>query len=198
MSRRALRLTAIAAGMAGVGLVAGAAIAAPEQMVPLARTLGTVALEGTGAAWDATATRVSALPALATEWSALALGDRSPRRLAMLVASALALGFGVAALVTRRRTATSPRTAQPARGAHQRRNRASSTGVRLPATAVLPVGTAPMRRRRESDMPREVQALAAEGVSLTDIARRTGLPLDAVSLLVALAPEARQAPPSAA
>jgi hypothetical protein len=214
MSRHALRLTAIATGMACVGLVAGAAIAAPDQLLPTARALGTLSLELGRDAWAAAGGRAAELPALAARVANTLLGDRSPRRLAMLVAGALAIALAAAAVISRRRSVTSRhrsagsdragrrygpmRSSQRGTGLLARRRTQATSGVRLPDSAVLPVGSAPLRRRAEGDVPRHVQSLAAQGVSVADIARRTGLPLDAISLLLALAPETRQAPPSAA
>ena len=49
-----------------------------------------------------------------------------------------------------------------------------------------------------SKTPRAVEALAASGASTTDIAWRTGLPIDAVRLLLALSTVSRQLHPPAA
>lgn len=51
---------------------------------------------------------------------------------------------------------------------------------------------------RDSRTPREVESLAASGASTTDIAWRTGLPIDAVQLLLALANAPRQLQPPTA
>jgi len=195
MSLRLLRLTALATGMAGIGLIAGAAIAAPEEMAPLARALGTAALEGSHGAWVSVTGWATTLAAPAADGRALSLRDRSPRQLAMLIAATLTIGFGLAALVSHRRRTPQRAPGRPVRFATRLRD-ATGGGLRLPASAILPLGTAPMRRRGNGEVPRHVHALAAKGVDVAEIARRTGLPLDAVSLLLALSPEARQAPPS--
>jgi hypothetical protein len=54
------------------------------------------------------------------------------------------------------------------------------------AAAAAPVIT--LRSGRVSRTPKAVQALAASGAAPMDIAHRTGLPLDAVSMLLELAP----------
>lgn len=46
--------------------------------------------------------------------------------------------------------------------------------------------------------PRAVEALAASGASTSDIARRTGLPIDAIQLLLAISTGARQLQPPTA
>ena len=69
----------------------------------------------------------------------------------------------------------------------RRGRRASLAGARhaninRPATAAPPTIT--LRGSRSSKTPKAVQALAAAGAAPTDIARKTGLPLDAVSMLL--------------
>ncbi len=57
---------------------------------------------------------------------------------------------------------------------------------RTPRAAMTP--TIAVRSGRASRTPKAVQALAASGAAPTEIAARTGLPLDAVSMLLELAP----------
>jgi hypothetical protein len=100
----------------------------------------------------------------------LLLGDRSPRRLGMLIAALAGATFGAAAL----------------RSWYLARRRAS-TPVRLPRSAASPIPTVPSRRRGSpSGVPQRVRALAAQGSSPLEIARHTGLPMDAVALLLAV------------
>ena len=51
---------------------------------------------------------------------------------------------------------------------------------------------------KRNQTPRAVEALAASGASTTDIAWKTGLPIDAVQLLLAISTGARQLQPPAA
>lgn len=50
--------------------------------------------------------------------------------------------------------------------------------------AVGPTGTTRSRSRRASRTPQAIQSLAASGASKTEIAWKTGLPVDAVSMLL--------------
>jgi len=54
------------------------------------------------------------------------------------------------------------------------------------------------RSGRIDRTPKAVQALAEAGTALTEIARRTGLAVDAVSLLLAMSTASRQVPPPTA
>lgn len=76
----------------------------------------------------------------------------------------VALGYGVMRVMAWTRDAWCQR--------RQRNSRA----------AAMPTLT--QRNARVSKTPRAVQALAAEGVQLADIARKTGLPVDAVAMLL--------------
>ncbi len=59
-----------------------------------------------------------------------------------------------------------------------------SRRLRPAVPAVGPTGTTRSRSRRVSRTPRAVQSLAASGASTTEIAWKTGLPVDAVSMLL--------------
>jgi hypothetical protein len=166
---RPWRLLGITLAVSAVGVVGGAAWAAPDQLLPVAKLAGA-----------SIAARSTMLTADAGQWLAsfggaqgaldLLLGDRSPRRLGMLIAALAGATFGVAALRSwnlARRRATTP--------------------VRLPRSAASPIPTVPSRRRGSpSGVPQRVRALAAQGSSPLEIARHTGLPMDAVALLLAV------------
>jgi hypothetical protein len=62
----------------------------------------------------------------------------------------------------------------------------SATPRRAPRAVMSP--TIAVRSSRASRTPKAVQALAASGAAPMEIAARTGLPLDAVSMLLELAP----------
>jgi len=176
---RPWRLLGLTLAVSAVGVVGGAAWAAPDQLLPVAR------LAGAGIA-----ARSTMLTADAGQWLAsfggaqgaldLLLGDRSPRRLGMLITAIAGAAFGLAALrswwLARRRAATP---------------------VRLPRSAASPIPTAPARRRGSpSAVPQRVRALAAQGSSPLEIARHTGLPMDAVALLLAVTDASSQVSPS--
>lgn len=63
----------------------------------------------------------------------------------------------------------------------RRSRRATLSGVNRPSTAAAPTIKL---AGRASKTPRAVQALAAAGAAPTEIAWKTGLPLDAVSMLL--------------
>lgn len=178
---RPWRLLGITLAVSAVGVVGGAAWAAPDQLLPIAKLAGA-----------SIATRSTMLTADAGQWLTslgdaratldLLLGDGSPRRLGMLVAALSGLAFGVAALRS-----------------WWRARRHAGAPVRLPRTAASPIPSVPSRRRGSpSGVPQRVRALAAQGSSPMDIARRTGLPMDAVALLLAVTDFERQLPPRSA
>lgn len=164
-------MTAITLGVTTVGLIAGAAIAAPDQMLPLMR-------------WAGGSLVNDALPWLgqtAVSFRQLAVAlvrDQTPRALGMLAAGAATLMLGAAALIM---SARNRRRAPVARTA-----------------AVNAVFNGAPRRPANRSTPKQVRALAEQGSSPEDIARRTGLPMDAITLLLAVSNPARQLPPSSA
>lgn len=166
---RPWRLLGITLAVSAVGVIGGAAWAAPDQLLPVAKLAGA-----------SIATRSTMLTADAGQWITsfggaqgvleLVLGDRSPRRLGMLIAALAGATFGVAAL----------------RSWHLARRRAA-TPVRLPRSAASPIPAVPSRRRGSpSGVPQRVRALAAQGSSPLEISRHTGLPMDAIALLLAV------------
>ena len=188
-----------------LGLVGGAAVAAPEEMLPLARVAGAKLGQAGGVVMaDAGSLAAKARTALpeAAQIRALLVGDGSPRRLAMSAASALMLVAGLAALMMHlrsRRTTTESATDSARRPASGR----ASTGTERPLwrtrsgpiPAVLhpgavgsPMPLAPKRRKARGPAgSNDVHAMAAAGSSPHDIARATGLPMDAVIMLIAAA-----------
>ncbi len=164
-------ITAITLGVTTVGLIAGAAIAAPDQMLPLAKWAGR-SLANEGLPWlERTAAALRQLALSLTR-------DQSPRALGTIVAGAATVLLGGAALTM---TARTRRRAPVARTA-----------------AVNAVLHGAPRRPAGRSTPKQVRALAEQGSSPADIARRTGLPMDAITLLLAVSNPARQLPPSAA
>lgn len=182
-----------------VGVLGGAAFAAPKALWALTTQL---------AQHSASLARTTADATLATVPSADAvrdrlIGDGSPRRLAMLAAGTLLLVSGVSLLaldvrqrLARGRGAASRRAGTvrvaasrtPTSGAQPAVRR--TRGVRWPSALRSPVPMAPSRRAARAITPLQVRAMADDGSSPADIAYATGLPLDAVALLLAVAPEA--------
>lgn len=82
------------------------------------------------------------------------------------------------------------------------RRRSTSRGVSLVPAAVAPRAASPRTPARsgsrDSRTPKAVEALAASGASTSDIAWRTGLPIDAVNLLLAISSGSRQLQPPTA
>jgi hypothetical protein len=109
----------------------------------------------------------------------------------MLATGAAALLAGLAALVVRVRANWADVRAQSATASPRPLGRVPSGGmraVRLPRSAASPIPTAPPRRRgKASPVPSQVHAMAAAGSSPLEIARATGLPMDAVVMLIAAA-----------
>jgi len=176
---RPWRLLGITLAVSAMGVVGGAAWAAPDQLLPVAKLAGA-----------SIATRSTMLTADAGQWLTslggaqgaldLVLGDRSARRLGMLFAGLTLLAFSGAAL----------------RSGWLARRRAAMP-VRLPRSAASPIPTVPSRRRGSpSGVPQRVRALAAQGSSPLEIARHTGLPMDAIALLLAVTDGGSPLPPS--
>ena len=74
----------------------------------------------------------------------------------------------------------------------------TDVGAPLRPTAKLTPRSIGRTSSSRSKTPRAVEALAASGASAPDIAWRTGLPLDAVQLLLAISTGARQLQPTTA
>lgn len=174
---RPAQLVGITLAITVVGLVGGAAWAAPDEILPLAQ-LGA----------DVVSTRTEALVSIAgralasvsaRDLMGALLGDRSPRRLGMLAATLAMVGLGAAAL----------------RG-WWRARRVDGAPVRLPPTAVSPMPYTPKRRKAvASGTTNNVCAMAAAGSSPLEIARRSGLALDAVAMMLAIG-ESLPTPPT--
>lgn len=175
-----------------LGVLGGTAFAAPRALWALTTQLAqhSAALVRTTA--DATLAAVPSADAVRDRL----IGDGSPRRLAMLAAGTLLLvsGLGLLVLDVRRRRATrrggrARSTLRPVTARHVPRH-TPRAGVRWPRTQPSPVPMAPARRGGRALTPVQVRAMVDDGSSPVEIAQATGLPLDAVALLLAVAPEA--------
>ncbi len=173
------RLVALASAVMVIGTVGGAALAAPDQIVPLAQSVGQTLVERGGpllAQGAQVAARVSGNVATT-------LDSASPRMLAMIAVGSLAVVLALAAVLTWWRA---------------RRPAAAQTPALTGVSTGLAAGPRRSAGRPARPTPKQVHALAAQGTSLADIARGTGLPVDAIALLIAVADPARQLPHSAA
>ena len=196
------RLALLTLGVTALGLVAGAAFAAPDQVVPLARwgadrladqagPMIASASERLGAGARALEAGVSRLPAIAGSL-------RTPREIAMAMLGVLAALLAVGALVLNlrarsRATSNDGATVRSApTGPAAARSAKATRGVPLIALTPPPAGSA--RRAFTRTTPTEVRTLVERGSSLTDIARRTGMPVDAVRTLLAVADPSGQLP----
>jgi len=196
-----VRRVLLVLGVTLLGVLGGTAFAAPQalwavttQVVPQALWAVTTqvaqqSVETIGAWSGAVRT---ALPSTELVVERL-VGDGSPRRLAMLAAGTLLLvsGLGLLVLDLRRRRATrrggrpAARSVRPVTPRHT-----PKVGVRWPRAVPSPVAMAPTRRAGRALTPVQVRAMVDEGTSPAEIAQATGLPLDAVALLLAVAPAA--------
>jgi hypothetical protein len=156
---------ALVAAVTAGGAAIGAVVVAPAlDGAPLVTWAEVQALGGEALGRAADAARALREP-VGASLRAAARHPAMPAAVAATFAAALLL-----AVAAGRRRVRHARTPSPARGA------------------------AVVRRRPDDRTPKAVQALAASGAAPADIALRTGLSLDAVSLLLALAPRQLQPP----
>jgi hypothetical protein len=178
--RRWGRLLVLTLGVTAVGIVAGATLAAPDQMVPLAGAAADRVARASGPWLIAGRQALTTTSGTVVEYLRT---ERSPREWGMLAAGSLSLLLAFGAGWMRWR---SPRSARAVAGRQ-------ATAPGLPSALV-----APARRGSGSATPKQVRALVERGASLSEIAQRTGLPMDAVALLLAVSDPSRQLPPRTA
>ena len=177
--RSAGKLVGVASAVMVVGLVGGAVLAAPDQVLPMAQAAVHVVAERSGPLLADGASALSVWSGSVRE----AVDGASTRTLAMIAVGALAIIFALAAVVTSRRS--------------QRGKPVSAPGT-VAFSSGTPLSPRRANGRNSRPTPSQVHALAAQGKSLPDIARGTGLPVDAIALLIAVADPARQLPHSTA
>lgn len=185
------KLVGIAAAVMVVGLVGGAVLAAPDQVMPMAQAAMLTVAERSGPMLSSGSGMVSASIVRVID----AIDVASPRTLAMIAVGALTVMFALAALITSRRAGRGNSVAAPGAVAFS-----SSTPLSPRRSSGRPNGrsTGQSNSRSARPTPSQIHALAAQGTSLADIARGTGLPVDAIALMIAVADPARQLPHSAA
>lgn len=184
--------SALAVGVTVGGVLAGALVVAPvvnkaSQPDVTAQWSRTATLVGSSAL--AFAREAGQLMATEARELSAAVASRSPEAVGPFLLPGLILlsvGAGMSLLVARRRSAS--------------RTATLSLVPVSPAKASKPLSASRSRdaRGRDSRTPKAVEALAASGASNSDIARRTGLPLDAVQLLLSISTGSRQVQPPTA
>ncbi len=174
-------------GVTAIGLVAGAAIAEPDQMAPLARWTGEQIAMRAGPWWDMTrSASLDLIGSIGSRVLSVVREERSPRELAMILVGSAAVVFAVGAVGLRGRA--SRRAGMGA--AHAKASEARDLSLVTAPAARMQTP----RRAFTRTTPTEVRALVERGSSLTDIARRTGMPVDAVRTLLAVADPSGQLP----
>lgn len=177
------RFAGLTVGVTALGLVAGAAIAAPDQFGPLLK-LGGQELAALTMPWiESGLDRVGALGA---EVVAFVRVSRTPRELAMLVVGVACILLALAATIL---SVYGTRSAS-----RQSRVGAGGSARDLPVIMSPAARMTTPRRAFTRTTPTEVRTLVERGSSLTDIARRTGMPVDAVRTLLAVADPSGQLP----
>lgn len=156
-------------GVTAFGVIAGAAIAAPDQVLPMTRAATDMLIASVRP-------MIEQAVASASQFITVYMKDASPRTIAMVLAGAATFVLGAVALWLFVRNSRGPAMS------------------RVPAVVSAPAAS----RRPGRSTPKQVRALAEQGSSRVDIARRTGLPVDAITLLLAVSDPARQLPPSSA
>lgn len=158
------RVLGITAGVMLVGLIGGAAVAAPDQLLPLARLGAETVVTQTGPLLESGVHEAESAVA-----QVIAFIDRSsPRAVGMVAAGALTVLLSIAA------------------GFTWLRSRRAATGSARPAPLSSALQVSNRRSAGARPTPKQVHALAAQGSTLAEIARGTGLPVDAVALLLAV------------
>ncbi len=182
------KLVGIASAVMMAGMVGGAVLAAPDQVMPMAQAAMQMVGEKSTPLLAGASSMVSASLVATVD----AIDRTSPRTLAMIATGTLAIMLAIAALVTSRRAGrgtTSPRAG--------RRKGVAAPGA-VAFSSSTPVSPRRSNGKSSRPTPSQIHALAAQGTSLADIARGTGLPVDAIALMLAVADPARQLPHSAA
>jgi gas vesicle protein len=201
---RGVLWTGLAIGVTVGGVLAGALIVAPvaakvshpetvartsQAMTSTSTAMSNIAREMTTAAvvrWRSVASTVTS-----SDWSSaiatsIANSPESTRKLALPLLAIVTMLAAVSVVLLRRRTPAAPTLALVPVATPRVRLRST------PKPAGRPMG------RTDHRTPKAVEALAASGASTADIAQRTGLPIDAVSLLLSISTGSRQVqPPSA-
>lgn len=186
---RSLLLGTLAIGVTAGGVMAGALVVAPvvaSATRPDATARVARALSGASASTTALA-RVAIDRALVARSELLAVLPTPITRFAPPVLAIVSIIGALTALLLRR--TTPQRTLVPVSA------NVSSAPRGLARLTPHSSGRASGKRQRT---PRAVEALAATGASNSDIAWRTGLPIDAIQVLLAISTATRQLQPPTA
>ena len=196
---RGVLWTALAASVTVGGVLAGALIVAP--------TVAKVSQPAVTSAWRSTASVVwstisgttasalhqaSQIAATRSRELSDAVAARSSEQVGRFAVPGLALlslAAGLSLIVARRRA--SARTAVLSLVP-------TTSGSSAAAKVTVRDSRSHSSRGRDARTPQAIEALAASGASKSDIARRTGLPIDAVQLLLSISTGSRQLHPPTA
>lgn len=181
---RSLMLGVVGIGVTVAGIAAGALIVAPVVATA-------TRIEAPKPAASEGNTLASVRTAAASLWSRLDAGTasvlaRMPEPFARYALPTVAVASITGALLA---------LFLPSRDAG-RQPTLRTAALTTPARGAAPVGAG--RASAKKRTPSAVEALAASGASAPDIARRTGLPLDAVQLLLTISTGPRQFHPHSA
>ncbi len=197
----------ITTAVTAVGIVGGAFAAAPGEASAMAGSLGGSVSNVLASTLAGTASSARGMGASLTPVLDI-LGTATPRTLALAASGLLAAALGAAAAVTHWRARTAVSKRHP--GIDQLVSRGASGNDSMPLADRVPslrmlnrdfgrdAGRDKNGRAGADRTPKQVRALAAQGTTPVDIARHTGLSLDAVVLCLAVSGNTRQVPPSAA
>ena len=175
---RALLIAALAISVTFGGVVAGALVVAP------------IVSRVTQAAiphFDVSQARALLADTRARAQAIVVALPEPVSRYAVPVLALVSIAGGLVALFARRSHRPSPPTLE-----------VSDSLLTTRSSARLTPRSSSRVHSNRSKTPRAVEALAASGASTTDIAWRTGLPIDAVRLLLALSSVSRQLHPPTA
>jgi hypothetical protein len=183
---RSLVLGTVAIGVTVAGIAAGALIVAPVVAT------ATRVEAPTPAAAPGRSTLASVQSAAASAWNRLDAGTASvlarlPEPIARYALPTVAVASLTGALLA---------LFLPSRESARQPAPLLTASLRTPARGAAPLGTGRVSNKKRT--PSAVEALAASGASAPDIARRTGLPLDAVQLLLTISNGPRQFHPHSA
>jgi hypothetical protein len=182
---RSLVLGTVAIGVTVAGIAAGALIVAPV-------VASATRVEAPTSAAPGRSTVASVQSAAASAWNRLDAGTASvlarlPEPVARYALPTVAVASLTGALLA---------LFLPSRESARQPAPLLTASLRTPARSAAPLGTGRVSNKKRT--PSAVEALAASGASAPDIARRTGLPLDAVQLLLTISNGPRQFHPHSA
>lgn len=185
---RALLITVLAIGVTVGGVLAGALVVAPVVSRAANVDMSHFDMSHVGLPRVTMAQAASLIADTRTRARSIVATLPEPvSRYAVPVLALISISGGLVALFARRSSRPTPPTLE-----------VSDSLMAGRSTSRLTPRSAPRIHGKHAKTPRAVEALAASGASTTDIAWRTGLPIDAVRLLLSLSNVTRQLHPPTA